>query len=341
MILRTEPSWHTKTWQEELSQLIRSPAQLLERLQLDMAWLPAAERAAAQFPLRVTESYLAKMRPGDPQDPLLRQVLPLEDELRLQPGFSQDPLGERQANPVPGLVHKYHGRVLLIASGQCAINCRYCFRRHFPYDDNSPGRSQWQAALDYLTTGTTIDEVILSGGDPLANSDKQLDWLITALEAIPHLQRLRIHSRLPLVLPRRITDTLCKRLQDSRLQAVMVIHANHHQELGADVAEALARLDQAQVTLLNQSVLLQGVNDNLETLCALSLGLFKHRVLPYYLHLLDTVQGAAHFAVEAAQINALQQGLLARLPGYLVPKFVREDPGAASKTPVGCAAILQ
>ncbi len=333
MIPRTIATWHIKSWQEELSQLVRSPQELITRLGLDPALLPAANLAAEAFPLRATESYLARIKPGDPNDPLLRQILPLGAELSSPVNYSRDPLHEREVNPVPGLVHKYSGRVLLVASGACAINCRYCFRRHFPYDANTPGREDWQAALDYIRTDASLEEVILSGGDPLAVSDKQFAWLLHQIDNIPHVTRLRIHSRLPIVLPSRISPEWVDILRTSRLEKVLVIHANHPQELDTSVHEALGRLRDTGVLLLNQSVLLAGVNDEAQVLADLSRSLFSFGVLPYYLHLLDTVEGAAHFAVPDEKAEAIKHQLMQTLPGYLVPRVVREIAGAESKTP--------
>ncbi len=334
MIPRTLPTWQLKSWQDELSQLIQSPEDLFARLNLDPQHLAAAQRAAQLFPLRVTDSFVRRMQPGNLDDPLLRQVLPLGCEFDEAIGYSNDPLGEAQTNPVPGIVHKYHGRVLLIAATHCAIHCRYCFRRHFPYAQNHLSREQWAASLDYVRCDTSISEVILSGGDPLAQGDKQLAWLIEQLEAIPHLQRLRIHSRLPVVLPSRITPELVSLLSHSRLQPVLVIHCNHPQEVDEEVLAALQELKHAGLTLLNQCVLLRGVNDELATLVALSESLFRAQVLPYYVHLLDKVQGAAHFAVTEDRARELHQGMLAKLPGYLVPRFVKEISQEASKTPL-------
>lgn len=333
MIPRTIATWHIKSWQDELSQLVRRPEDLIHRLQLDPALLPAAILAAEAFPVRATESYLARIKPGDPNDPLLRQILPLGAELTSPDDYSRDPLHELDANPVPGLVHKYAGRVLLVASGACAINCRYCFRRHFPYQDNNPGRQEWQGALEYIRNDESLEEVILSGGDPLAVSDNQFAWMLEQIEAIPHVTRLRIHSRLPIVLPSRISTELIGILQASRLDKVLVVHANHPQELDVEVGACLSRLKSANVVLLNQSVLLAGVNDDASILATLSRQLFALGVLPYYLHLLDKVTGAGHFAVPDETARQIQQTLMHTLPGYLVPRMVREVAGALSKTP--------
>ncbi|MGD8175969.1 EF-P beta-lysylation protein EpmB [Marinimicrobium sp. ARAG 43.8] len=334
MIHRTAVTWQAPRWQTELADIIRSPEELFALLELDKGLLPAALAASDDFSLRVPRAYASRIRKGDPDDPLLRQVLPIGDELQAVPGYSHDPLGEAEANPHPGLVHKYHGRVLLIVSGGCAINCRYCFRRHFPYGENNPGRARWQTALDYIAADDSITEVIYSGGDPLNAPDRQLHWLTERVAAIPHIRRLRIHTRLPVVLPNRI-DTDCLRwLCDHRLQTSLVIHSNHAQELDYTVGEALARLRNAGITLLNQAVLLRGVNDSQQALTALSERLFELGALPYYLHLLDPVTGAHHFNVPEQEAVLLHQKLRETLPGYLVPKLVREIAGEPSKTPV-------
>ncbi len=334
MIPRTLPAWQGSSWQEELSACVRDPDELIRLLHLEGSPLALAEAAWRQFPLRVPRPYLNRMRPGDPEDPLLLQVLPLAAETEPTPGFIPDPLGEQQSNPVRGLIHKYHGRVLLVVSPACAIHCRYCFRRHFPYDENTPSRRQWQAALDYLQADASISEVILSGGDPLAANDRQLAWLCDQLAAIPHLRRLRVHTRFPIVIPSRITDECLAWLTGTRLLTSMVVHVNHANELDGEVAAALAALRRHGVTLLNQTVLLKGINDRPEVLGALSERLYECGVLPYYLHVLDRVDGAAHFDVDEQRAVALTRDLLARLPGYLVPKLVREVAGETSKSPV-------
>ncbi|MEM6405729.1 MAG: EF-P beta-lysylation protein EpmB [Pseudomonadota bacterium] len=320
------------SWQQELARAISDPAQLLERLDLDLALLPAAQAAAAQFPLRVTEHYLNLIQPGKPQDPLLRQILPLAEELTPTPGYHTDPVGDTHASSGTGLLHKYQGRALLITTGACAIHCRYCFRRHYPYQADNALR-HWQAMLQQLATQPELSEVILSGGDPLCLSDERLDALITEIETVPHIQRLRLHSRLPLVLPNRLTDTLIDRLQHSRLHASLVLHSNHPAELTPELMPGLRALRQAEVTLLNQSVLLAGVNDQIAVLKQLSETLFAYGILPYYLHVLDPVQGAAHFAVSDTLIPKIETGLRAQLPGYLVPRIVREIAGAPAKLP--------
>jgi len=333
MIPRTIPTWQTKNWQEELSQLVTEPKQLFSLLELDPALLPMAEKAHQLFPLRVTRAFINRMHKGDPKDPLLRQVLPLNEEFDIHPSFSADPLQEDKFLKAPGLIHKYRGRVLLVAAKQCAINCRYCFRRHFDYQDNSVTRARWQEALNYIQQNPDIEEVILSGGDPLAVSDKQIAWLVGEIGAIPHIQRLRIHSRLPIVAPSRITEQLLGVLCKNRLKVVLVIHCNHAQEVDGEVEYQLKQLRPHMVTL-NQTVLLRGINDNEKALVDLSKRLFSCGVMPYYLHLLDKVKGATHFFVGEDHALSLNQALLATLPGYLVPKLVKEVPNAPSKVPI-------
>lgn len=323
-----------RRWQDEMQDLVTDPAELLDLLQLDPAQLPQLQAASQLFPLRVPRPYLQRIRPRDPQDPLLLQVLPDAPELETTPGYSDDPLEEANANPVPGVVHKYRGRLLLITAGQCAVNCRYCFRRAFPYGDNHLSRSQWQQALDYIRNQADLREVILSGGDPLVLSDRQLGWLAGELAAIPQLDKLRVHTRLPIVAPARITEALIDWLAGSRLKPVLVLHCNHANEIDNAVRAALKRLRAAGVTLLNQAVLLKGINDSEEALADLSESLFDAGVLPYYLHQLDRVQGAAHFAVTDDRARDLVSAIRNRLPGYLVPKLVREIPAKKSKSPL-------
>ncbi|WP_342593956.1 EF-P beta-lysylation protein EpmB [Salinicola lusitanus] len=341
MITRTPIAVHREAeprapaaWQRQLQEVIRDPLVLCQRLGLDPALLPGASAGHALFPVRVPEAYLARIRHADPDDPLLRQVLPLAAEQEAVGGFVDDPLVEREHTPRPGLIHKYAGRVLLIASPTCAINCRYCFRRHFPYAEHAPSMREWDASLDYLREDASIREVILSGGDPLASPDRRLAELVARLETIPHLQRLRIHTRLPVVIPDRVDAALLDWLGGTRLQKVMVLHINHAQEIDTAVVDACRRLAAAGVTLLNQSVLLRGVNDQVDTLAELSERLFAAGVLPYYLHVLDPVSGAAHFDVDDDSARALVASLRQRLPGFLMPRLVRELPGEASKTPL-------
>ncbi|MDR3431432.1 MAG: EF-P beta-lysylation protein EpmB [Rouxiella aceris] len=321
-------------WLYQLGDVITDPDELLTLLALnDHAELQQGRDARRLFPLRVPRAFVARMRPGDPQDPLLLQVLTAREEFLAAPGFSADPLDE-QKSVVPGLLHKYSNRALLLVKGGCAVNCRYCFRRHFPYQDNQGNKNNWSQALEYIRTQPELDEIIFSGGDPLMAKDHELDWLIGQLEAIPHIRRLRIHSRLPVVIPARITPGLCQRLADSRLQVLLVTHINHANEIDDELRESMTRLKKSGVTLLNQSVLLRGVNDCPDKLASLSNALFDAGILPYYLHVLDKVQGAAHFMVEDDQARLLIKELLRRVSGYLVPTLTREIGGEPSKTPL-------
>lgn len=320
-------------WQQELAQAISEPSELAQRLALPKEWLAKHQLARKLFPLRVTPYFADLMQVGNIKDPLLLQVMPLAEEFIEAAGFVQDPLQE-QAQDRPGILHKYQSRVLVILRGGCAINCRYCFRRHFPYQDNHFGGAQLAELVQLIESDSRINEVILSGGDPLMATDTQLDKVITALERLPQLRRLRIHSRLPVVLPSRLTPELAARLQSSRLQAILVIHANHPNEISPSLTQALAVWRATGITLLNQSVLLAEVNNNAAVLAELSERLFAAGVLPYYLHQLDKVAGAAHFAVSDEQARALEQQLRELLPGFLVPKLVREIAGEPSKTPL-------
>jgi len=320
------------SWQKLLVASIADPHELLTTLKLEPFFSAVSWKAIDKFPLRVSRSFVSRMEPGNIHDPLLRQVLPLTDELALQAGYSSDPVDEQAASRVPGLLHKYHGRVLLILTGSCAINCRYCFRREFPYTANNPGQLGWQQAIDYIAADTTIEEVILSGGDPLIMPDKLLAKLSAALNAIPHLTSLRIHTRLPVLLPERITTEFITWFTGSRLQPILVTHINHANEIDQQVTQAMLKLYDAGVTLFNQSVLLRGVNDSADALITLSKKLFSIGIIPYYLHLLDKVSGTAHFEVPDAEAKRLWQQIAHKLPGYLVPKLVREEPGMPAKT---------
>jgi len=319
-------------WQQLLRDTVNDPAELLQLLELPTALMQGANLGDQLFALKVPLPFVKKKQKGDPQDPLLRQVLPLAEETLDVPGFTSDPLEELDANPYEGLIHKYKGRVLLILSGACAVNCRYCFRREFPYAENQLGSEQWAHILGYLSADSSITEVIFSGGDPLATPDKRLQKMVTDLETIPHLSRLRIHSRLPVVIPQRITMEFAAILKASRFKTVMVLHANHANEIDSQLSSAVRLLQNHGVTVLNQSVLLEGVNDTVESLVQLSEALFEAGVLPYYLFTLDPVRGAAHFNVADTQAVQLHQQLQSLLPGYLVPKLAREIPGFPSKT---------
>lgn len=332
MIPRIDTAWQGENWQSALAGAVRDPAELLTLLELPPQLLPAAKRAAARFPLRVPRGYLQRIEKANPADPLLLQVLPLHAELEDEDaGYSTDPVGDLAANPVPGLIHKYQGRVLLITTGACAIHCRYCFRRHFPYATDSSTPGHLERIVDYIRSDESIEEVILSGGDPLSLSTARLQALSDKLADINHLKRLRIHSRLPVVLPERVDTALLDWLKSLPWQGVMVIHSNHAAEIDPQVRRALADLTSAGLTLLNQAVLLRGINDNPSALMALSEALFAAGVLPYYLHQLDRVTGARHFEIPDPEAVTLIDTLRARLPGYLVPRLVRETAGQPAK----------
>lgn len=319
------------SWQQALKDAVRDPRELCRLLQLPPELEAAAVRAARLFPVFAPRGYVARMKPGDPRDPLLRQVLPLADEEAEVPGYVADPLGEAAAVKAPGLLQKYAGRVLMVTTGACAVHCRYCFRRHFPYEETPRSLAGWQAALERIAADSTIHEVLLSGGDPLTLVDDLLEKLIGELANIPHLTRIRVHTRLPIVIPQRVCDELLAWLAGTRLTPVVVVHANHPQEIDEEVAEALRRLRRAGIVVLNQSVLLRGVNDSAEVLCRLSERLTDLGVLPYYLHQLDRVAGAAHFEVAEDRGRDIMQRMHAALPGYAVPRYVRETPGGLSK----------
>jgi len=321
-------------WQHELASALTSPDALIAALGLDPGLIEPARRAARAFRLQVPLGYVARMKHGDPNDPLLRQVLPLGVELDEVPGYVSDPLGEADALRAPGLLHKYQGRVLLVTTSACAIHCRYCFRREFPYADQKSDLPRWREALDVIANDASIEEVILSGGDPLSLSDSRLAALTDALVRIPHVKRLRIHTRQPVVLPSRVDAGLLEWLGRLPWQVVMVLHSNHANEIDASVQDACAKLRAAGVTLLNQSVLLRGVNDDEHTLAALSKRVFAVGVLPYYLFLLDKVRGAAHFHVPDEAAQRIAGRLAGLLPGYLVPKLAREVHGAPTKVTV-------
>jgi EF-P beta-lysylation protein EpmB len=328
----SSPQRLVPAWQTALTGAFTRPAELLDFLQLP-AGLPALRLAEMRdFPLRVPRGFAERMQKGNPRDPLFLQVWPSPREGEAARDFVIDAVGDLARLKAGGIIHKYHGRALVIATGACAVNCRYCFRRHFPYGETRASRNHWRAMLAELAADDTIEEVILSGGDPLSLTDDKLAELAQGLDEIPHLKRLRVHTRQPIVLPERVNDDLLEWLTATRLKPVVVLHANHAQELDSAVAEATARLRGAGVPLLNQAVLLAGVNDTLDVLKSLSERLFEVGVLPYYLHLLDRVQGAAHFEVDEAAGKALVRELAGHLPGYLVPRLVREIAGKPAKT---------
>ncbi|MEO2013007.1 MAG: EF-P beta-lysylation protein EpmB [Fuerstiella sp.] len=322
-------------WQRQLAEAIRDPQELLARLQLPSE-SPAVPAAAAVqgFPTLVPHSFLARMEPGNRNDPLLLQVLPVAAEADQVFGFTADPVGDSSARAAAGMLHKYHGRALLITTGTCAVHCRYCFRREYPYHEEPRRMTDWEPALQQIRQDESITEVILSGGDPLILNDDRLRTLCSRIDSIDHVERLRIHTRLPVVLPARVTDKLLTLLTGLRSQPVVVIHANHGNEIAADCESALRTIVRAGIPVLNQAVLLKNVNDSVEALESLCRRLINIGVMPYYLHQLDRVQGAAHFEVSDSQARELVNGIRRRLPGYAVPQLVREIPGESSKTPL-------
>lgn len=324
----------TDTWQRQLAAAIRDPDELINLLELDDSLRESAHCASQLFPLMVPQSYLQRMERGNPADPLLLQVLPLGAEESPHADFVLDAVGDQQARRAPGLLHKYVGRALLIATGACAVHCRYCFRRHYAYGEEPKLLADWEPAFQILQEDDSIHEIILSGGDPLLLTDRRLGELCSRLQDIPHLRRLRVHTRLPIVLPERVTPRLLEILTRGPLTPIVVVHSNHPRELGGTCGQALRYLIQAGCTVLNQAVLLKGINDDVETLAALSEGLIDLGVMPYYLHQLDRVAGTAHFEVPEARGLELIAALRSRLPGYAIPQFVREVPGFPHKVPI-------
>jgi len=331
---QSEIQHFAKNWQQQLAEAFNNIEDLCRYLNLSPNDLPISAAAAENFPLRVPLSFAACIEKGNAHDPLLCQVLPVSEELFAYPGYSNDPVGDLAAATQIGVLHKYHGRVLFIDTGSCAINCRYCFRRNFPYADLQLSKQQEDAAIKSIQNNTSISEVILSGGDPLLLSESRLARLIRQLDGIEHLKRIRIHSRLPIVLPARITEEFINTLTQSAKQIIIVVHCNHANEINDRVIAACNSLKNSGITLFNQSVLLKGVNDDAEVLCELSEQLFSHGIIPYYLHLLDKATGTGHFEVSETEALALMRQVQAALPGYLVPKLVKEQAGATSKQTV-------
>jgi L-lysine 2,3-aminomutase len=323
-----------QNWQDEIRQAFRNPSDLAAHLELAMEELPSLP-ADSRFPLLVPRGFADRMAKGDPHDPLLRQVWPEQSESVTQEGELADPVGDLSARKAPGLLQKYHGRALVVATGACAVHCRYCFRQNFPYDESARSQDEWSAQLESIRQDPSLHEVVLSGGDPLSLSDSVLEKRIADLGAVEHLATLRIHTRLPVVVPSRVTSELCRILSNTWLRKVVVLHANHASEIDASVVSAVTRLREAGATVLNQSVLLAGVNDSVGALERLSHALWNAGVLPYYLHALDRVRGSSRFAVDDEDGIRLIESLRTRLPGYLVPKLVREIEGAESKTRMG------
>ncbi len=319
-------------WQTQLRQAISCSHELLEYLGLRADNTVLSNEAIPGFPVKVPHSFARRMQQGNIDDPLLRQVLATSQELVSPAAYTPDPVDETgTANPLPGVIQKYHGRALLIVAGGCAVNCRYCFRRHFPYGDNLNARRDWGKALQYIANDPSISEVILSGGDPLVATDSHLHELVTQIGAISHVKRLRVHTRLPVVIPQRVTPTLLNAITHKALQTVVVLHCNHAQEINSELRDAAQQLRDRDITILNQAVLLGGVNDSVQAQVELNEALFAAGILPYYLHLLDKVAGAAHFDIPESEAQKIHAGTIARLPGYMVPRLVREIAGASSK----------
>lgn len=324
----------TESWQQELANAIRDPEELLAMVGLTPEQIPGGVINCGDFPLRVPRGYATRMEQGNAQDPLLLQVLSQRLEIAIHPDYHLDPVGDGQSVALPGLLHKYHGRVLLITTGACPIHCRYCFRRHFPYSESRPESKDWTEVMEHIAADPSIKEVIFSGGDPLSLSTERLNTISQQLAEIPHISRLRIHTRMPIVLPERINTDLLEWLGNLPWKILMVVHCNHAQEVDTRVASALASLSSIGVTLLNQAVLLRGVNDNVPDLVNLQETLFTCGVLPYYLHMLDHVIGAGHFEVDENRAQNLVQKLQVQLPGFLVPKLVKEVAGQPHKIQV-------
>ena len=334
MLNSPQPINITPDWKLELSRSVTTIDELLASLNLKATELRISQQAAVDFSLKVPRPFIARMQPNNPDDPLLLQVLPVKAELTAVEGFSDDPLEEASHNPIAGIVHKYANRLLLVISPACAINCRYCFRRHFPYEQNRQSKEQWQQALDYIRSDTEINEVIYSGGDPLAANDHFLSWLTEQIADIEHIKRLRIHTRMPVVIPSRIDQAFISWATATRLKPIVVLHINHGNEIDHAVAASIKRLQDAGLKVLNQSVLLRDINDSADCLAELSEKLFDCDVMPYYLHLLDPVAGASHFDVDEEYAKLIYRQLQSILPGFLVPKLVREIPNRKSKTTI-------
>jgi|TARA_B110000483_G_scaffold226488_1_gene287233 EF-P beta-lysylation protein EpmB len=331
MIPQTDISWQEESWQSALKNLVTDADELCELLGLNPEQLNLSAEAAKKFQLKVPRSFVARMEPGNADDPLLRQVLNLKNELIQTRGFVKDPLQENEANPLPGLIHKYKNRVLLTVSGACAIHCRYCFRRHFDYEANNPGSDGWLPVLRYIQEHPEIDEVIFSGGDPLSAPDRVLKNLTERLLKITSVKRLRVHTRFPLVIPQRITED-CLEWLKLFPNTVAVLHINHANEIDEPVVKTILKMKSAGLVLLNQAVLLKGVNDSLKEQLALHQSCFDLGIQPYYLHLLDPVDGSAHFDIPKDTALNLYEGMRGSLSGYMLPKLVQETPGDISKT---------
>ncbi|MCF9047097.1 EF-P beta-lysylation protein EpmB [Acinetobacter nectaris] len=327
--------YQEQNWKTELSNLITDPNELLDELSLSKDQLLSGSILASEaFKLRVPRSFVQKIKKGDAYDPLLLQILPHHVELEEHAGYVVDPLGEEEANQLPGVLHKYKSRFLLTLTGACAVHCRYCFRRHFPYQENLPKNQDWENIKQYIEARPEINEIILSGGDPLTLTNQKLSIWLKRIESIEQIKILRIHSRTPIVLPSRIDNEFTDLLKNSRLRIILVLHCNHENELDDFTVSQLKSLIHPNIMMFNQSVILKGVNDSAQTLVNLSYRLFDAHITPYYLHVLDKVKGAHHFDLDSEYIESIYTEVLANLPGYLVPKLVREIAGERNKTPI-------
>ena len=326
------PAAEQAVWQQEMKSAFRSATELCQFLRIDPVAAGVSERAATQFPVFVPRNFALRIHPGDPDDPLLRQVLNSNAEEVTSEDYTTDPIAENRALIAPGILQKYQGRALMIATGVCAVHCRYCFRRHFPYQDAPQGEQLWSQSLEAIRADSDIQEILLSGGDPLILPDVQLSQLIGLIEDVSHIKRLRIHTRTPIMIPSRITDPLLERLQDSRLAGWFVVHVNHAQELSQEVLTSLGKVVARGIPVLNQTVLLQGINDSADVLAELFERLVDAHIAPYYLHQLDKVAGASHFEVPIERGKQIMAELRMRLPGYAIPRYVQELPGELSKT---------
>lgn len=331
MIPQRDLSWQHQSWQEQLTNSITSSSALLQILNVSEQDFLLSNMAQTSFPVLAPQAFVSRMRIGDKDDPLLRQVINHRAEDLVVDGYQSDPLNESEFNPVKGLIRKYKNRALLVTTGKCAINCRYCFRREFPYSENNPSRLDWQNAFSYIAENPEIDEVILSGGDPLIAGDKHLNWMIDAISKLPNVRHLRIHTRLPVVIPDRVTASLTRMLQQTPMITSVVLHINHASEIDDSVRRAARDLKASVDFLLNQSVLLKGVNNALSTQVALQRACVESGIMPYYLHFLDTVTGTSHFKVQKEDALALYADMQRELSGYMLPKLVVETPRALSK----------
>lgn len=320
-----------RSWQQLMRESYRDFDALCQELELPAELARSATGAIASFRLFAPPGYVAKIEKGNLDDPLLRQILPAPEEDATIPGFGMDPVGDADSTRSNGLLHKYQGRALLVLTGACGIHCRYCFRRHFPYEKAAIRPESWRPALEQIQQDTTLEEVILSGGDPLTLVDETLEKVVTALGEVPHLRRLRVHSRMPVVIPERVTDRFIEMMTNSRLSPIVVVHANHPNEIADQEASSLRRMASSGMLVFNQAVLLKGVNDTLDCQVELSRRLIAAQTTPYYLHQLDRVAGAAHFEVPVETGKALYEAMRQTLPGYALPRYVQENAGSPHK----------